>query len=102
MHRWKRRCKKAAPGGGIVAVPGGRRVFDLFLGLGFDEFHLARAASVRLPQGIPIFSGLAETRPAEALLAASGLVADETEVLDSAANVTFALWRRAAGADAPA
>ena len=34
----------AAPAGGIVAVPGGRQVFDLFLSLGFDEFHLARAA----------------------------------------------------------
>jgi hypothetical protein len=26
----------AAPGGGTVAVPGGRQVFDLFLGIGYD------------------------------------------------------------------
>ncbi len=84
--------QEAAPAGGIVAVPGGRQVFDLFLGLGFDEFHLARARSVRLPQGIPVFSGLSETRPAEALLAAHGLVAGKTEVIDSAANVTLTRW----------
>ncbi len=46
--------RQAAPGGGIVAVPGGRRVFDLFLDLGFDAFHLARAAAVRLPDGKPM------------------------------------------------
>ena len=55
--------RQAAPAGGIVAVPGGRRVFDLFLELGFDEFHLARARSVRIPDGIPVFSGLAEGHP---------------------------------------
>ena len=70
--------------------------------LGFDEFHLARAESVRIPDGIPIFSGVAEGRPAEALLAAHGLVADETEVLDSTANVTLTRWRRAAGGNAAA
>ncbi len=84
---------RAAPGGGIVAVPGGRRVFDLFLALGFDEFHLARAETVRIPGGIPIFSSLADGRPAEAVLAAHGLLADETEVLDSTAHVTLARWR---------
>ena len=86
--------QRAAPAGGIVAVPGGRRVFDLFLNLGFDEFHLARAHSVIIPDGIPIFSGLAEGRPAETLLAAHGLVADETEVIDVAAQVTLTRWRR--------
>ncbi len=90
----------AAPAGGIVAVPGGRQVFDLFLGAGFDEFHLARAASVRIPDGIPIFSKIAEGLSAEALLAAHGLVGDDTEVLDSAANVTLARWRRRAGGNA--
>ena len=87
---------RAAPGGGIVAVPGGRRVFDLFLALGFDEFHLARALSVRVPGGIPVFSGVAEGRPADAELAAHGLVAQETELLDSQAKVTLTRWLRRA------
>jgi hypothetical protein len=86
--------RQAAPGGGIVAVPGGRRVFDLFLGLGFDEFHLARAESVRLPGGIPILSDVAEGRPATLLLVAHGLVADKTEAIDSTGNVTLTRWHR--------
>lgn len=92
----------AAPGGGTVAVPGGRRVFDLFLGVGFDEFHLARAEAVRVADGVPVFSAVAEGRPAGSVLAAHGLVADKTKVLDSTANVTLTLWRRAAGAPAAA
>ena len=87
---------RAAPGGGIVAVPGGRRVFDLFLALSFDEFHLARAESVRVPGGIAVFSGVAEGRPADAELAAHGLVAQETELLDSQAKVTLTRWLRRA------
>jgi len=94
--------EQAAPAGGIVAVPGGRQVFDLFLALGFDEFHLARALSVRVPGGIPLFSGISETRPAEALLVARGLVAGKTEVIDSKAKVTFTRWHREPGGGATA
>ncbi len=85
-----------APGGGIVAVPGGRRVFDLFLTLGFDEFHLARASHVRLPDGIPIFSAVTSGRSAESILAGCGLVAGTVEDLDPAAGVTLTVWRRPA------
>ncbi len=92
----------AAPDGGIVAVPGGRRVFDLFLALGFDEFHLARAESVHLGSGVPVFSGLAEGRPATALLAAHGLVAAAPEILDREAEVTFTRWYRPAQPQGPA
>jgi hypothetical protein len=87
----------AAPGGGIVAVPGGRRVFDLFLAVGFDEFYLARAGSVRISDGVPIFSAVGEGRPAEAVLAANSLVAAETEVIDPQAGVTLTRWRRPVG-----
>ena len=87
----------AAPDGGVVAVPGGRRVFDLFLAVGFDEFHLARAGSVRILDGVPIFSAVGEGRPAEAMLAAHGLVAAETEVIDPQADVTLTRWRRPPG-----
>lgn len=87
--------RSVAPRGGIVAVPGGRRVFDLFLALGFDEFHLARASEVLVPDGVPIFSAVFEGRSAEAVLAAHGLAADEAETLDRRANVTLTVWRRA-------
>jgi hypothetical protein len=86
----------AAPGGGIVAVPGGRRVFDLFLATGFDEFHLARAAGVHLPEGIPIFSAVREGRSADAVLAAHGLRPEPPTMLDAEAGVSLTVWRRPA------
>ena len=85
----------AAPGGGIVAVPGGRRVFDLFLDLGFDVFHLSRVRGVRVGDGVPLFSAVAEGAPAAQVLAAHGLVAGAAQVIDPVANVTLTVWRRA-------
>jgi hypothetical protein len=86
---------QAAPGGGIAAIPGGRRVFDLFLGLGLDEFHLARAHRVRLPGGVPVFSAVGEGRTAAAILAGRGLVAPAEEWLDREAGISLSVWRRA-------
>jgi hypothetical protein len=85
---------KAAPAGGIVAVPGGRRVFDLFLDLGFDEFHLARATRVRLPDGVPVFSTVGDGTTADAVMAAHGLHPGPVEPLDADAAVTMTVWSR--------
>ena len=85
----------AAPAAGVVAVPGGRRVFDLFLSIGFDAFHLARAAGVTIPGGIPIFSAVGRGRRAADILAGHGLVAGEPEMLDAVARVALTVWRRA-------
>jgi hypothetical protein len=85
----------AAPGGGVVAIPGGRRVFDLFLGVGFDQFHLARAVRVTIPGGIPVFSDVAAGRSAEQILAAAAMQPDATEWLDRSAGVSLTTWRRA-------
>jgi hypothetical protein len=87
--------ERAAPEGGVVAVPGGRRVFDLFLGLGFDAFHLARAERIILPAGIPIFSAVEEGYGAAAILASAGLVSSPMEWLDRTAGVSMTVWRRA-------
>jgi hypothetical protein len=84
----------AAPGGGLVAVPGGRRVFDLFLDTGFDEFHLARATRVRLAEGVPVFSAVTAGLDSAAVLARAGLVAAAPEWLDEGAGVSLTLWRR--------
>lgn len=84
----------AALGGGIVVVPGGQHVFDLFLDLGFDEFHLARASRVTLPGGVAIFSECEKGRSAEEVLAAHGLVAGRKEILDAAAGVSVTVWRK--------
>ena len=82
------------PGGGIVAVPGGRAVFDLFLDIGFDEFHLARAERVTIPDGTPVFTGVLAGLSAEAILAGHGLSPSPKEMLDPAAAVSLVVWRR--------
>ena len=85
----------AAPNGGIAAVAGGRPVFDMFLALGFDEFHLARKHGLRLGDGVPVFTA-APTTPggAAAVLAAHSLRADPEEWLDRDAAVSLTVWRR--------
>jgi hypothetical protein len=84
----------AAPAGGIVAVPGGQAVFDLFLKIGYDQFHLTRARGVKLPNGIAVFSECASGRSAEEVLARHGLVPAPSDVLDAPAGVTVTVWRR--------
>lgn len=83
---------KVAPGGGVVAVTGGTRVFDLFLELGYDEFHLARARRVRLGNGIPVFSECKAGVHADEMLHRHGLRMRFTEMLDPAAEVALTLW----------
>jgi hypothetical protein len=83
----------AAPGGGIVTVPGGHLVFDLLLPA-FTTFHLARATGVELPGGIPLFSAVGDGQTADAVLAGDGLIPDPAEVLDAVAGVTLTVWRR--------
>jgi hypothetical protein len=85
----------AAPAAGVVAVPGGRRVFDLFLSIGFDAFHLARAAGVTIPGGIPVFSEVGRSRSAADILVGHGLVAGPIEILDADARIDLTVWRRA-------
>ena len=54
--RWAEVAKRLLPLGGHVAVPGGQDIFDLFLGIGFDAFHLSRAHGVKLPGGRAVFA----------------------------------------------
>ncbi|MHA1158739.1 MAG: hypothetical protein ACTSP2_08360 [Alphaproteobacteria bacterium] len=82
----------AAPTPGIVAVPGGQRMFDLFLGLGFDEFHLTRVPDVSLPDGLPVFSAIGAGLSADEVLTRHGLTAGVPEVLDGEQNVTTTVW----------
>jgi hypothetical protein len=84
----------AAPAGGGVAVPGGRRVFDLFLAIGYDAFDLARSEGVQIPDGIPIFSEVAGGKTAAEVLAEHGLTVAAREILDREARVSLALWRK--------
>jgi hypothetical protein len=86
-----------APHLGIVCVPGGRLVFDLFLSIGFDAFHLARARRVTIPDGIPVFSEVGHGRSATEILSDHGLIGGPTEILDAAEGVTLTVWRKPDG-----
>ena len=89
---WARASATLLPAGGRVAVPGGRDVFDLFLGVGYEAFHLSRAERVRVGAGRALFSACERGAGAAVVLAGAGLRADAAEVLD--ADVTLTVWRR--------
>lgn len=91
---WDAAIRAALPAGGRVAVPGGRRVFDLFLEIGYDGFHLTRAEGVHLPGGVAVFSACDEGRSAEDVLSAHGLRAGPPSILDPTGPVSLAVWRR--------
>lgn len=91
---WDDAIRMALPHGGRVAVPGGRQVFDLFLSIGYDTFHLTRAEGVIVPGGVPVFSGSDSGKKAEAILSEAGLKAGPTQILDPAGPVSLAVWRR--------
>jgi hypothetical protein len=94
---WNEAIRIVLPEGGRVAVPGGRRVFDLFLDIGYDAFHLTRAEGTFIPDGVAVFSGCQEGRTAEDLLSDKGLVPDARQVLDPAVPVSLTIWRRQPG-----
>jgi dihydrofolate reductase len=79
--------------GGVLAVIGGTEPFGLFLELGYDAFHLTRAAHARLPGGRPVFPGVPADTP-EALLTRHGLKPEPVQVLDEKAGLTLVTWRR--------
>jgi hypothetical protein len=89
---WDEVTARLMPRGGRVAVPGGRRVFDLCLALGYREFHLSRATRCLLPGGVKLFTACA-TQSAEAVLAGAGIRAGPIDWLDEAAGVSFCLWQ---------
>jgi len=92
---WAAAIKHVLPGGGRVAVPGGKRVFDLFLDIGYDVFHLSRAEGVSVGAGVTVFSRCdIEGVSAEAVLSACGLRADPKQVIDPAVPVSLTVWRR--------
>lgn len=90
---WSEAIRAVLPGGGRVAVPGGRRVFDLFLEIGYDAFHLTRAEGTFIPGGVAVFSGCDAGRSAEAILSAKGLNPSAGQVLDPGGPVSLTVWR---------
>ena len=91
---WREISAALLPYGGRVAVPGGQGVFDLFLAIGYDAFHLTRAEGATAPGGRALFSACDQGLRAEAVLADAGLEPGERRVLDEAAKVALTVWRR--------
>jgi dihydrofolate reductase len=77
---------------GTVAIIGGPDVFDMFMNR-YDTFFLSQAPRVRLPGGEPCFGGVPARSP-EQVLAAHGLKAAESIILDAAFDVSVTAWRR--------
>jgi hypothetical protein len=87
-------CDFAGVHSGTVAIIGGPFVFDMFMDR-YDTFWLSQAPHVRLPGGEPCFPGVPQHSPQQ-ILAGHGLKAGETQILDSANDVSVTPWRRAA------
>ncbi|MBD2748942.1 hypothetical protein IC232_19830 [Microvirga sp. BT688] len=94
---WGEAIRIVLPAGGRVAVPGGRQVFDLFLKIGYDAFHLTRAEGTHVPDGVPVFSECRAGRSAETILSERELRPGEPRVLDAAGRITLAIWRPSTG-----
>jgi dihydrofolate reductase len=78
---------------GVVAVIGGTEIFDLFLDR-YDVFWLTLAARIKLPGGVPVFSGVPQ-KTADDILRSHGLAPAETRLLDAAKEVGLIKWVRA-------
>jgi hypothetical protein len=85
-------CSQTGTVAGTVAVIGGPTVFGMFMDR-YDVFWLSQAPGVWLPDGEPCFPGVPAHSP-QHVLAAHGLRAGQSQMLDAAANVTVTPWRR--------
>jgi hypothetical protein len=94
---WEEVATRLLPAGGSVAVGGGQVVFDLFLMIGFDGFHLSRAHGVKLPGGRWVFSACDAGVSAATVLEQHGLSLTKTIPLDPQHGVEMTIWQRAAG-----
>jgi hypothetical protein len=92
--RWPDVASQLLPSGGIIAVSGGQVAFDLFLTIGFAEFHMSRAHGVTLPGGRAVFSACDSGLKAETVLSQAGLHLAEKIPLDPSQGVEMNVWRR--------
>lgn len=75
-----------------IAIIGGPHVYAFFLDR-YDAFWLSQAHNVRLPNGLGVLPGVPARTPQD-ILAAAGLHAAETRVLDADKRVDLTAWRR--------
>ena len=80
---------------GTIAILGGTDVYDMFLGIGYDVFHLCRAGEARIPGGTPVFSQVRSGLSPEDILSQAGLAPGPTQILDAANALSLVSWTRA-------
>ncbi|MGY3445975.1 MULTISPECIES: dihydrofolate reductase [unclassified Bradyrhizobium] len=78
---------------GMVAIIGGPGVFGMFMDR-YDTFWLSVAPNVHIPDGEPCFPGVPARTPQQ-VLAAHGLAAGASKLIDAAQDVSVTPWRRA-------
>lgn len=84
--------QQAGVSSGIAAIIGGPSVFSMFMDR-FDAFFLSQAHRLTIPGGLGTFPGVPPAS-AQDVLAAHGLHAAETRVLDAERDVDVMAWRR--------
>jgi dihydrofolate reductase len=77
--------------GGLLAVIGGTEIFGMFLGIGYDAFHLSRADRVHLPGGRPVFPGVPSRTP-EDVMRSHRLKPGPSRTLDASQDATLTTW----------
>jgi len=77
---------------GTAAIIGGPVVFGMFMDR-YDTFWLSQAHSLTIPGGMGGFPGVPQHSPQD-ILAAHGMKAAETRVLDADNQVDVTAWRR--------
>jgi dihydrofolate reductase len=87
---------------GALAVIGGADVYEVFFGVGYDSFHLARANREQIPDGQPVFPDLRAGRSPEEVLKAHGLQSGPLRLLDPGAGITLAVWTPSQPSSEPA
>lgn len=90
---WEEALRVLGVDSGVVGIIGGTDVFGLFLPIGYDAFHLSRAAHVTLPGGRAVFPQVPARTPEE-VLASYGLKPGPVQVLDEKLGATLVTWRR--------
>lgn len=85
-------CHRAGVTAGTVAIIGGPAVFAMFMDR-YDVFWLSQAHRLTIPGGTGGFPGV-PAQSAQEILAAHGLRAAETRVLDAEHDLDVTAWRR--------
>lgn len=86
-------CRHAGVISGNAAIIGGPDVFGMFMDR-YDVFWLSQAHRLTIPDGTGGFPGIPQRSP-QHILAAHGLKAAETRVLDAERGVDVTAWKRA-------